>query len=379
MTQPAETPSAQREVRPLIALGAALLLAIGSAGAADRVRLAEDAPDEYIVQPGDTLWDISATFLQDPWMWPEIWQVNPEIANPHLIYPGDVIRLVWIDGRPQLVVNQDPMPEPEPDRVVVEEAEPYPTVRLSPEVRVLPLEEAIRPIPWDAIGPFLSRPSVVDKDAILQAPYVLSTQGGHLMAGADDTVYVRGTGAPEGAGFRIVQLGQEYRDPETDELLGYEAIHVGEGYITEPGDPASMFISSSSREVLEGNRLLPASSGDVDRAFQPHPPAVEVDGRIVAIVDGIASVGRYQIVVINHGEGDGLTPGDVLAVYQAGEEVEDEYEDEGQFWSGFDPEVTLPDVRAGELMVFRVAPNISYALITRSDRDIHIGDFVRNP
>jgi hypothetical protein len=354
-----------------------LLTTVWSTAAwADTVRLNPDAPDEYVVQRGDTLWDISGMFLEDPTLWGEIWQVNPEIENPHLIYPGDVIRLIWVDGQPQLVVNQEYTPTPaEPQQQTI------PTERLSPQIRVLPLDASTDPIPWDAIGPFLSRPSIVDRDALLDAPYVLSTQEGHLMAGTDDDVYVRGTDAGEGTGYRIVKLGQPYRDPETNDLLGYEAIYVGEGFILRPGDPATLRISSAAREVLEGNRLLPATSGDLDRAFQPHPPSVPVAGFVMAVVDGIASVGRYQIVVLNLGASAGLTQGDVLAVFQTNEEVEDAYQHAGRWWRGglFNEDVVLPDVRAGELMVFRVSENISYALITRSDRDIHIGDAVRNP
>jgi LysM domain-containing protein len=344
---------------------------------AETVRLNPDAPDEYVVQQGDTLWDISGMFLQDPWMWPEIWQVNPEIANPHLIYPGDVIRLIWIDGEPQLVVNQEVGAEPEP---VAQEAAMQ-TVRMSPQIRVLPLDASVDPIPWDAIGPFLSRPSVVDRDELLDAPYVLSTQESHLMAGSGDDVYVRGTDAGEGTGYRIVKLGQRYEDPESGDLLGYEAIYVGEGFVLRPGDPTVLRISSADREVLEGNRLLPASQDDLDRAFQPHPPSVPLAGFVIAVVDGIASVGRYQIVVLNLGSEAGVTQGDVLAIHQTNQEVEDAYQNAGRWWRGglFNEDVALPDVRAGELMVFRVNRNISYALITRSDRDIGIGDAVRNP
>jgi LysM domain len=365
---------------PHIARGllVSLLLAIAgpTAAWAEAVRVNPDAPEEYVVLRGDTLWDISGMFLEDPSLWAEIWQVNPEIENPHLIYPGDVIRLIWVDGEPQLVVNQDYTPQPtEPQN------ETIPTVRLSPQIRELPLDATIDPIPWDAIGPFLSRPSIVDRDALLDAPYVLSTQEGHLMAGTDDDVYVRGTEAGEGTGYRIVKLGQAYNDPETNDLLGYEAIYVGEGYILRPGDPATLRISSADREVLEGDRLLPASSSDLDRAFQPHPPSVPIAGFVMAVVDGIASVGRYQIVVLNIGQTAGLRQGDVLAVFQTNEEVEDAYQNAGRWWRGglFNEDIVLPDVRAGELMVFRVSENISYALITRSDRDIRIGDAVRNP
>ena len=110
------------------------------------VPLASGAPDEYIVQEGDTLWDIAATFLRDPWYWPEVWYVNPQVENPHLIYPGDTLALVMIDGQ---------------QRITNVRASTY---RLSPQARVTPLNESITSIPYEQIAAFLSKGLVLEKD-----------------------------------------------------------------------------------------------------------------------------------------------------------------------------------------------------------------------
>jgi hypothetical protein len=111
----------------------------------DPLPLADGAPDEYVVQIGDTLWDIAGTFLKDPWYWPEIWYVNPEIENPHLIYPGDVLGLVYIDGQP---------------RITNVRASTY---RLSPQARVTPLTEAVTTIPYEDVAAFLSSGVILER------------------------------------------------------------------------------------------------------------------------------------------------------------------------------------------------------------------------
>lgn len=137
-------------------LAAALMPAVATA---DSVTLKANYPDRYIVQKGDTLWDISGRFLNEPWLWPQVWEANPQIENPHLIYPGDEITLRYRDGRPVVMVGR---------RV------PSGTVRLSPQVRALELDTAIPTIPIDIIQQFLSRPRVVTESQIDDAPYIVS-------------------------------------------------------------------------------------------------------------------------------------------------------------------------------------------------------------
>ncbi len=336
-----------------------------AAGSSSPVKLRANHPDRYTVVRGDTLWDISARFLEDPWLWPEIWQVNPQIDNPHLIYPGDIISLVYVDGRPQLRLQRGGA-APAGLR----------TERMSPEIRSQPLDQAIDTIPYDLVAPFISRPAVIEKGEAKRLPYVLSTKG-HLIAGADFEVYVRGGEFAEGERYNVMHIGEKLRDPDDGDVLGYQGIYAGEGRVVRAGDPATVYLRETEREVLEGDRLIQA---DVRPRldFIPRAPDQDVAGSIMSVIDGVALVGQYQIVAINRGQRHGLAAGHVLAIYQAGDKVRDPYK--GGVLSGvIGGRVKLPEEHAGELMVFRTYDRMSYALVMEATSEIRVGDRVRNP
>ena len=322
------------------------------------------APERYTVVRGDTLWDISGLYLEDPWLWPEIWHVNPQIDNPHLIYPGDVLSLVWVDGRPQLRMERD-----------VVSAD----IRLSPQVRYRSLEDAITTIPYDVIASFLSKPTVIDKKTARNAPYILGIRESHLIAGSGFHVYVRGTDAPIGTRFRLYHIGDELFDPDNGRLLGHEGLYVGEGRITETGDPSTMFLTETRREALQGDRLI-LEEPNLPMNFYPRAPAQPVEGKIVSVVDGVSLIGSYQIVSINLGAEDGMESGHVLSVFQTGDVVTDRYAQNGGVRKIFrSRKVQLPEEHAGELMIFRVLDEISYGLIMHATSEIKILDTVRDP
>lgn len=327
------------------------------------VPLADNHPNEYTVQVGDTLWDIAATFLKDPWYWPEVWYINPQVENPHLIYPGDVLALVTIDGE---------------QRITNIRASTY---RLSPQARITPLSEAITSIPYERIAAFLSKGMVLEKDQVSELPYILAVRGDHLMGAAGNEIYVRG-GAAAGNGTRysVVKIGDELTDPDDGKVVGYNGIYVGEGSLSRGGDPATVALHETNREANEGDRLVPESV-DIPLNFFPKAPDSNIDGKIISVVDGVALIGQYQVVVMNRGARDGLAPGDILSVFQAGEEVRDRYA--GGFGSSMSmfggEKVTLPDEQAGTIMVFKVYDRIGYGLVVRATSDIHILDAVRNP
>ena len=330
----------------------------------ETVPLAAGAPEEYTVQIGDTLWDIAATFLRDPWYWPEVWYVNPQVENPHLIYPGDVLALVTIDGQ---------------QRITNIRASTY---RVSPSARVTPLSESITSIPYEQIAAFLSKGLVLEKSQADQLPYILATRGDHMMASAGNEIYIRG-GQPSANGtrFSVVHVGDELRDPDNDDLIGYQGIYVGEGSQSRGGDPATVALSDTNREALTGDRLVPETV-DIPLNFFPKAPDIRIDGRIISVVDGVSLIGQYQVVVLNRGARNGLAPGDVLSVFQAGETVRDRYANgsflgSGGFMGG--ESVTLPDEAAGTIMIFKVYDRIGYGLIMEATSDIHVLDAVRNP
>jgi LysM domain len=328
------------------------------------VALADGHPDEYVVQVGDTLWDIAARFLKDPWYWPEVWYVNPQIENPHLIYPGDVLALVNIDGQ---------------QRITNIRASTY---RLSPQARITPLTEAITSIPYEEIDAFLSKGLVLEKDQISKLPYILAVRGDHLMGAAGNDVYVRGgTAAPTGTRYSIVKIGDPLVDPDDDKVVGYAGSFVGEGILSRGGDPATVALHETNRETHEGDRLLPETV-DIPLNFFPKSPDSNIDGRIISVVDGVALIGQYQVVVLNRGARHGLAPGDVLSVFQAGKVVRDRHAGSGfigknSLFGG--EKVTLPSEQAGTIMVFKVYDRIAYGLVMEATSDIHILDSVRNP
>jgi hypothetical protein len=324
-----------------------------------RVPLAEDHPDEYVVQPGDTLWDIASTFLRDPWYWPEIWYINPEVENPHLIYPGDVLALVTIDGQ---------------TRITAVRGSSY---RLSPQARIPPLGDAVTSIPYEEIAAFLSKGLVLEKDQIEGLPYIMGTRGNHLIAASGNDLYVRG-GAPAAPGTRysVVHIGEELIDPDDDRVVGYQGVYVGEGAMTRGGDPATVTLTDTNREALLGDRLLPESV-DIPLNFFPKAPDSQIDGSIISVVDGVSLIGQYHVVVMNRGARDGLAPGDVLTVFQQGQVVTDRFGDGSMFRRG--EKVKLPDEEAGTVMVFKVYDRIAYGLVMEATSDIHVSDAVRNP
>ena len=321
--------------------------------APSRIPLAEGHPDEYTVQEGDTLWDIAATFLRDPWYWPEVWYVNPQIENPHLIFPGDLLALVYIGGRQRITT-----------------ASRGPVYRMSPAARSTPLSEAVTSIPYEQIDAFLSKGLVLERGQIRRLPYIVATRGDHMMAAAGNEVYVRGVApTPPGTRYSVVHVGERLIDPDDNKVVGYQGIYVGEGLMARGGDPATIALTDTTREALNGDRLVPESV-DIPLNFFPKAPDMRVDGRIISVVDGVSMIGQFQVVVMNRGARNGLAPGDVLTVFKAGEKVKDRTEG---------GKVKLPDEEAGTIMVFKVYDRIGYGLVMEATMPIHVLDAVRNP
>lgn len=335
------------------------------------VPIAPDAPSTYVVQKGDTLWDISSRFLSQPWYWPEIWYVNPEIKNPHLIYPGDTLRLVYgANGQPQIRVERGN------------------TVVLRPQIRSQPLDQAIPAIPYEVVASFMSKPSVVSKEEAETLPYVVAQRDRRSIAGMGDEFYARNVPGSIGSRYNIVHLGDRIEDPESGDFLGYQGVYTGaarlEREATGEGRDAlaKLSVLDSARETLDGDRLV-AESLDVPLDFVPHAPAQPVEGRIVSLVDGLTTIGQYQVVVVNRGKQHGLEPGHVLSIWQRGDKVRDQGPAKDtwtkEFTKPFAKKVRLPNERAGLAMVFRAYDRMSYALVLSATDGMVVGDVVKNP
>jgi hypothetical protein len=338
------------------------------------IPLTADAPNEYTVKTGDTLWDISKVFLRDPWYWPEIWYVNPQVANPHLIYPGDVLKLVYIDGQPRVTLG---------DRGG-EGAQSGGGKRLSPQVRREPLSQAITAIPYDVIAGFMGRPTLLDGDQVKAAPYVVALRDGHVIGATGNEIYAKGIGsAAADARYSVIHVEEKLFDPENGGLLGYSGIYVGSGPVATTGDPAKIVLTDSAREALQGDKLFPESV-DVNVDFVPHAPTSDIDARVIAVRDH-TRMGQYQVIALNRGQRAGLEPGHVLAISQLGGIVRDTYSKGGMSATatstsrGHGKAVQLPDERIGLAMVFKAFDKMSYALVMETSHEIRQGDLARNP
>jgi hypothetical protein len=349
-----------------IAAGGASAPHAAAASGSTRPVLNPSAPMHYTVTRGDTLWGIASMYLKDPWLWPEVWIINPQIPNPHLIYPGDQLALAYgADGSPHVSVEQAG------------------TVRLDPRLRSSPLDSAIPTIPYSSIAAFLSRPTVMSSEEVKSAPYVLGFRDLHVAGGSNNEVYIRNLTATENSRYSVVHVATELRDPDDHKVLGYEAIYTATALVQRPGDPTKALLIDSARETLRGDRLLAAENTETPVTFIPHAPAGNVHGTILDVVGGTDLVGLYQVVVMNRGKSQGVEPGTVLAIDSAGDVIPDIFNGgrnigsaESRQWA---KKVQLPDERSGTVLVFKTFDRVSYGLIIGATDIIQVGDIVRTP
>jgi hypothetical protein len=355
--------------------------------------LAPNAPEDYTVRRGDTLWAISGMFLKSPWRWPELWGMNLEdIRNPHRIYPGQQLYLDKNNGRASLRTR----------RAGGDGSAPANTVRVSPRTRYESLADAAIPtLAPQAIEPFLAEPLIVDALAFSQAPRIVATQEGRVLLSRGDRAYARGAyiggddpGKPlsdrkgEPLDYRVFRNATPLKDPATQQILGYEAQYVGKAELVRGEStaqstdkdgkaqidivPATIDIVAAKEEIRVGDRLLPEPPREL-RNYAPRAPATPIAGQIVSVYgNAVAWAGENQVVVINRGANDGLERGHVMAILKDGERLQDKT-DSAQ------PQIKLPNERNGLLMVFRTFDRLSYALVLQVTDGVKIGDRFTNP
>jgi LysM domain len=353
--------------------------------------IADNAPNSYTVVKGDTLWDISGKFLKEPWRWPEIWNMNrAQISNPHWIYPGDVVALTYdANGNPSLSLASGSGG----------------TVKLSPGIRKEALSQAIPSISAKVIGPFLSLPLVVDEDALDPAPRIVATEDERVIVGAGNRAYAAGIRENQGVKWQIYRPGKKLADPITGEVLGYEALYLGDARVSRFGESSTIEITKSTQEIARGDRLTPTAEAVVP-SFVPRSPDKPLKGAVVSLAGNVAESAQYSIVVVNLGKRDGIEVGHVLASLRAGatvttgdydsstsrspiasfiqknKDVWNEYLDKDKNEKAaytVPSEVKLPDERNGLLFVFRTFDRVSYALVMSSTRQLRVGDMVQTP
>lgn len=344
---------------------------------ADEVQIKPDHPDRYTVVKGDTLWDISSRFLKSPWHWPRIWKINDQIKNPHLIYPGDVIVFRMVDGKPELsVLRNEKLPAPSLPSVAATEPAPAQapvtdsrTVKLSPQTHSQPLESAIPTIKPNTILPFLSRPLAVESGELEQAGYVTTGLDDRIALGNGSEFYARGL-KDDQEYFYIFRPGKAVKHPDTGEILGYEAIYLGDARRMEGGDPSKLVVTQAKQEIIPTDRLLAAPAKVSLPYYYPHPPKTQVDGRIVSALNAVEEIGPMAIVGISLGAREGMEEGMVLRVMRHVGNSKDPVTRE---------RYKLPDEESGLVMIFRTYEKISYGLVMTATQPIHMQDAVITP
>jgi hypothetical protein len=364
--------------KSLLGIATACLMA-GLVHAEDRVQVKSSAPEKYTVVSGDTLWGIAGRYLNDPWRWPEIWEANKQVYNPHLIYPGDVLLLCQIKDRAVVAVDLGGGCAEVAARIAqgggVPQAVTMPdgTVKLRPKVRELPLALAIPAIPLKDIQRYLNESRVVSRELMERSPYVVAGADDRVVTGAGDSVYVRnknGLLSPEGA-YGIYRSGMIYRDPDSGEPLGMEAEDIGAGNMMGlEKEIGTLKVSRTNQEIRIGDRVLENESTQIATVFHPSNPEGVKPGKIIRVFGSIASAAQYSVIVINRGNQDGVKPGHTFALMRAGGVVRDRVSNDS---------VRLPSERAGLAMVFRTFDRVSYALVLNASKAVKAGDEVRPP
>lgn len=355
----------------------ALIVSTAAAAGKKEVALNPQHPDQYVVAAGDTLWEVAGKFLKDPWQWPDLWESGNKAERP--LHPGDVLTLTYVGGSPRLRLNGAGASATPPPR---RSGDPLPVVKLSPKIRATDMAAEIPVIPLNAVRGFLSSPKVMSEDELNSAPYVIELSDNRRFAGAGEKVYVRGLEDAAQSTYGLFHQGSRYRDGESGEELGYEAVHVGDVSLAREGDPAIFMLTNAKREAMPGDRVLPLDDERIPSGYEPHAPEFDLKGHIIAFLDsdttkvrggGASSIGQYAVVAVDRGSGDGLEVGHVLEIYQHGRKIDDRLS--GKPYDS----ATLPDEAAGSLLLFRCFERVSYGLVMHADHELRAGDLVRTP
>ncbi|AUD58440.1 peptidoglycan-binding protein LysM [Shewanella sp. Pdp11] len=342
--------------------------------AADTLTLKAGHPESYVVKKGDTLWDISAAFLNDPWKWPSLWDVNPQIANPHLIYPGDQLTLVFIDGQPRLVRNG----------ATVDSAKPH--VRKSPEGRVIAKSNAIPAVDLALIEQYLVQNRVVETHWLTEQPMVLAGESPSRHHIVGDVIYIDAE-LPINQKYGIYERGREFFNKESGEALGQEAILSSTGQVIESGKVSKIKLLTSFRETKAGFRVLPMESDSLMSAyFTPKPAELKTPAVVLAIESKMREAGKLDVVYLDKGTQDGVEPGVVFSIYRDGEVIvinndgmpvpatERTAYDNLMASVSSDRAIQMPDIYHGKLLVFKVFDKASLGLIVSTERPVRVDD-----
>lgn len=324
------------------------MLAVSASVFSDVLTLKDGHPETHVVKKGDTLWDISSYFLDDPWLWPKLWQVNPQVANPHLIYPGDKLTLVFIDGQPQLVVK--------------------PQLRKSPKGYIQSKDKAIPAVNLSLIRPYLIQNQVVNSDWLAKQPIVVGGDNASRHYVVNDYIYVDGE-LTLGEKVGIYSQGRIFRRQGHGEQLGQEIVMSATGQVVDSGRLSKIKLLNSVKETKTGFKVLTLDdTAFLSAYFMPKASKVTEPSYVLASGTGISEMGKLDVVYIDRGKLDGVTTGDVFAIYRDGKSIllNNQY-------------AKLPDIFSGDLMVFKVFEKTSLGLIMTNDYPVRVENTLRAP
>ncbi|MEQ8952604.1 MAG: LysM peptidoglycan-binding domain-containing protein [Gammaproteobacteria bacterium] len=359
-----------KQILVALALGFSALL-ISPTAISQQALLLNEYPDSYVVQEGDSLWNIASQFLRDPQRWPEVWQADEYLDNSDFIYPGDTLRMTFVGGSPRILVQRG-------DRTVEQ---------ISPQMREQPLTSSIPAIPLEAIENSFTRNRIVTRAEFDAAPYIVANTSNNLALSTGDEILARGEWPLTTNSFEVYRENRVYFDEENELEIGMELEYLGFTTITavEAADLRRLVINSGAKEIRVGDRLLIRQETRLDATIFPTQPPQYMEGQIIAFMSGEKMGSQLDTVVVNLGIRDNLETGDVLSVHRQGLNVVDEVERErmstGQrFRSLFrGADLQLPDSAIGMLLVYRTFDQLSYAVILSAQEPVQLNNLVSSP
>ena len=382
----------------IITLLCAAGLAISAPAFSAALKVRPDAPTRYVVKQGDTLWGISGKYLYRPWQWSRLWGANrSKIRNPDRIYPGQVLVLRYVNGRPRLSVERGAGGD-------------IPLVKLSPRVREVSSGYGIQAVNVNFYRMFMQHPQVIEQMQTQHAPRLVEGPDNRLIYSKGDRVYAYEITEP--GRYLVYRARKDITDPETKKYLGQEVVFSGivatlpstnsaldsrsredaealpnnEYYTrlhpmlkvpTQTAQP--MVVEEAVSEIRKGDYLLKLEDGGDSFNMMPHAPSQHIDAKVVSIFDGISEAGQFQTITLDKGSAHGLEKGTVLSLYKRSRQVKMDMQKGKDGSRSVVKYLSIPAEEAGLAMVYRVSQNLASAIILESKTNIGIGDTASEP
>ena len=374
-------------------------MAISAHTQAASLKIRPNAPQRYVVKNGDTLWGISGKYLYSPWQWNRLWGANRNaIRNPHLIYPGQVLVLRYVNGQPRLGFEH-----------AQTRSDGIPVIKLHPRVR----ETSGYGIPTVNVNlyrMFMKHPQIIAPEETANAPRLIAGPDNRVLYTQGNRVYAYGLTEP--GRYLTYRVNKNITDPETGKFLGQEVVFSGiantlpytdsalehrtrasdeklksnEYYTqvnkvmklrTQSAQP--LVIEEAVSEIRKGDFLLKMDGETEPFQIMPHAPTQHIDGKVISILDGVHEAGQFQTVTLNKGSADGLDKGTVLSIYKRDRQVKVDLEEGKKGRKNIVKYVSIPAEETALAMVYRTGEHLSSAIILENLTSINIGDTVSEP